>query len=192
MGAKKSKLKLCEDEINFLKRHTSLNRSEIKKWHKKFKRNCPSGRLSKAQFVELHKIFSPYDNTEKYCNHIFRTFDIDKDGTICFFEFLFAINIMGSGTAEEKLMWSFKMFDIDENHYIDLNEMTKIINSIYGVLGSDADIITDQMPEDRAEAIFCRLDKNDDQMITQQEFVGVCLEDEELNNMLTLNIMNTR
>ena len=99
---------------------------------------------------------------------------------------------MGSGTAEEKLMWSFKMFDIDENDYIDLNEMTKIVNSIYGVLGSDADIINDQMPEDRAEAIFCRLDENDDQMITQQEFVRVCLEDDELKNMLTLNIMNTR
>ena len=192
MGARKSKLKLCKNEIEFLQRHTSLERSEIKKWYKEFRKNCPSGRLAKDQFIELYKIFSAYENTEEYCHHIFRTFDKDKDGTINFSEFLLAINVMGSGTVEEKLMWSFKMFDIDENGSIDLNEMTKIVSSIYDMLGSNANVMTDLTPKARAKAVFDQLDKNEDQLITQQEFVRGCLKDEDLKNMLTLSMMNTR
>ena len=192
MGARKSKLKLCKDEIEFLQRHTSLSRQEIKKWYKGFRRNCPSGKLEKEQFIDLYKIFCPYQNTEEYCYHIFRTFDKDNDGTIIFSEFMLAINIMGSGTVEEKLMWSFRMFDIDENGSIDLDEMTKIVQSIYGMLGSNADVMIESTPEARAKAVFDKLDKNEDQLITQQEFVRGCLKDEELKNMLTFNIMNTR
>ena len=41
-------------------------------------------------------------------NHIFRTFDTDKNGYIDFKEFLLAIDITSAGTAEEKLKWAFR------------------------------------------------------------------------------------
>ena len=192
MGKTKSKLKLCRDEVDFLERHTSLDRPTIKTWYKGFKKNCPNGMLDKEQFVGLYKLFTPYSNTDEYCDHIFRTFDKDKDGTINFSEFLLAINVMGNGSVEEKLMWSFKMFDIDENGSIDLDEMTRVIQSIYDMLGPNALTMTDFSPEVRANAIFTKLDKNEDQRVTQQEFVRGCSKDQELKNLLTLNLMNAR
>ena len=60
------------------------------------------------------------------------------------------------------------------------------------MLGSNANVMTDLTPQARAKAVFDPLDKNEDQLITQQEFVRGCLKDEDLKNLLTLSIMNTR
>ena len=75
----------------------------------------------------------------------------DKNGFIDFKEFLLAIDVTSSGTPEQKLNWAFKyrhfwelhcheftfrMYDVDENGFIDLNEMTKLVRSIYQVSGA--------------------------------------------------------
>ena len=57
------------------------------------------------------KIYSqcfPSGNARDFCDHIFRTFDTDGNGYIDFREFLLAIDITSSGTAEEKLGWAFR------------------------------------------------------------------------------------
>ena len=63
-----------------------------------------------------------------FVDQIFRIFDKDGDGTIdfkvskvfiivafygCNQEFMLATDMTASGSAEEKLYWTFKMFDLD-------------------------------------------------------------------------------
>lgn len=47
--------------------------------------------------------------------------------SICLQEFLLAIDVTSSGTPEEKLKWAFRMYDVDGNGVIDIQEMTKIV-----------------------------------------------------------------
>ena len=45
---------------------------------------------------------------EEFSDHVFKTFDKDKNGFIDFKEFLLAIDVTSTGSPEEKLEWAFR------------------------------------------------------------------------------------
>ena len=90
-------------------------------------RDCPSGQLTRKKFLEVYSGFFPEGNAEKFCEHVFRTFDADNSGKIDFKEFLLAINITSAGKPEEKLVWAFQMYDINGDGTIERSEMVEII-----------------------------------------------------------------
>ena len=108
MGCIKSKQGLTQEDLECLKAHTKYDEYTIKAWHKGFKKDCPSGHLSAAKFVDVYKTFFPGGNAEQFCSHVFRTFDADQNGFIDFKEFLLAISVTSAGTADEKLKWAFR------------------------------------------------------------------------------------
>ncbi|OXA63639.1 Neuronal calcium sensor 2 [Folsomia candida] len=165
MGCFTSKDKLQKEDLEFLKSHTRYDESTIKEWYKGFKQDCPNGRLTPSKFVDMYKMFFPSGNAEEFCDHVFRTFDLDQNGFIDFKEFLLAIDVTSSGTPEEKLKWAFRMYDVDGNGVIDLQEMQKIVQVA-------------------AKSIFAKMDENGDGQLTQEEFLKGCLQDEELSKML--------
>ena len=186
MGCIKSKSGLTEEDLEFLKAHTRYDENTIKEWYKGFKQDCPNGNLTLVDFVDMYKKFFPSGNTEQFCDHVFRTFDDDKNGTIDFKEFLLAIDVTSAGTAEEKLKWAFKMYDVDGNGVIDQDEMTKIVQAIYQMLGATKP--TDSA-EERAKNIFSRMDNNGDGHLTEEEFLSGCMQDDELSKMLAPNVV---
>lgn len=52
--------------------------------HYSLQQDCPNGRLTPAKFVDMYKMFFPSGNAEEFCDHVFRTFDMDKNGYIDF------------------------------------------------------------------------------------------------------------
>ena len=78
------------------------------------------------------------------------------------------------------------MYDVDGNGWIDLSEMTRIVVSIYRMMG-DQDKTSIGSPEDKAVAIFQRMDVNNDGKVTRAEFVRTCLNDQKLLQLLTPN-----
>jgi len=187
MGCIKSKQGLSQEDLEFLKTHTRYDENTIKEWYKGFKQDCPNGRLTPPKFVDMYKLFFPSGNAEQFCDHVFRTFDTDKNGFIDFREFLLAIDVTSAGTPEEKLKWAFRMYDVDGNGVIDQDEMTKIVQAIYDMLGAGAVKPTDTA-EERAKNIFNRMDENNDGHLTEEEFLKGCLQDDELSKMLAPNV----
>ena len=80
------------------------------------------------------------------------------------------------------------MYDVDGNGWVDLEEMTKIVRSIYKMMGQG---LSREEPfesaEKRAEEIFRRMDINCDGKVTRQEFVRCCLHDGKLLELLAPN-----
>lgn len=122
-----------------------------------------------------------------------------------------AIDVTSSGTPEEKLKWAFRMYDVDGNGVIDIQEMTKIVQvscptenavnirttvtfasflrsiitqAIYDMLGACSSNRPADSAEERAKSIFAKMDENNDGQLTQDEFLKGCLQDEELSKML--------
>merc|ERR1712158_155834 len=175
MGNKQSRDRLSKEDIDFLTYHTKYTEDTIQEWYKGFKQDCPDGHLTKDNFMKIYSKCFPGGCVSEFCDHVFRTFDSDKNGFIDFKEFLLAIDVTSSGTPEQKLNWAFRMYDVDGNGWIDLLEMTKMVRSIYQVISARGERVPGEMPgetvETRAESIFKRMDLNSDGRVTRQEFV---------------------
>ncbi|CAG0891333.1 unnamed protein product [Darwinula stevensoni] len=186
MGAGRSKRDLSEEEIEFLLKHTKYNQAAIKEWHKGFIKDCPDGRLARKKFIEVYSMFCPGSNAEAFCSHVFRTFDTNRDGHINFREFLLALDMTSSAVPEEKLKWAFQMYDVDGNGYIEIHEMTAIVDAIYSMLGKgEIQASYGDTPKERAQKIFTKMDVNVDGKVTQDEFIGGCMEDSEIRQLLS-------
>ena len=52
-----------------------------------------------------------------------------------FKELILAIDLIAAKTPEEKLLWAFKIYDVDNSGVIDRKEMQNVIKSIYNMIG---------------------------------------------------------
>ena len=104
----KSSHELSRQDVQFLKANTRYDEEVIHEWYAGFMADCPDGRLNKEAFLKIYSKCFPDGNPEEFCDHVFRTFDSDKNGFIDFQEFLLAIDVMSGGTPEEKLDWAFR------------------------------------------------------------------------------------
>ena len=118
MGCIKSKHGLKYEDIEFLKEHTGYDKNTIKEWYKAFRKDCPDGQLTKEKFVEMYRAYFSAGNAELFCEHLFRTFDTSNTGYIDFKEFLIALYVTSSGTAEEKLEWAFRLVMDSDFRYL--------------------------------------------------------------------------
>lgn len=186
MGCSSSKsIKLNNEDLDFLIRNTSYNEKTIKEWYHGFLQDSPDGKLDRTKFVQMYQMFFTKGNPEEFCDHVFRTFDVDGNGHVDFKEFLLAVGITNNGTKEEKLKWAFRMYDINNDGSIQQPEMTKIVKALYNMIGSSVSDKPTDTPEERTQMIFEKMDADKDGKISLREFLTGCTEDANLALLLT-------
>ena len=83
------------------------------------------GEISKNELIKCLEVLYPSQEAIYRANQIFKEIDFNNDGTINFSEFL-TVNIQKEKLLnEETLDNAFKMFDIDGNGYITIDELKK-------------------------------------------------------------------
>ena len=175
------------DRLEYLVNRTKFTREQILDYHQLFLQRCPSGRLSKSDFIHFYHKLLPSTSSETYCEFLFRAFDrLSADGCIQFDEYLLAIYIhSNSSTPREKLDWLYNAYDRDGDGFISYEEMNRIVHALCILHGIDRE---KQSAGYLSYQIMAILDLNNDDRISKQEFVHM-LKDKELTCFLAPSLI---
>lgn len=136
MGNSKSSA-LSKEILEDLKMNTKYSEAELSAWYTSFLKECPSGRITKEQFEGIYASFFPDADPTAYARHVFRSFDLNADGTLDFKEYIIALHLTSSGKTMHKLEWAFALYDVDGNGTISRNEVQEIVKVCMCVHGKD-------------------------------------------------------
>ena len=170
MGKQNSKL--TPKEFADLRREAKYSDDELRDWHRKFMNEFPDGTVTIDEFKDIYDAHFPYGDSNKFSDHVFRIYDANSDGRIDFLEFMTVLSVTNRGTLDQKLTWTFNMYDMDQNGYINKKEMMEIVLSIYKLVGKVVKFPADEdTPEKRVDKIFREMDANEDGQISLEEFI---------------------
>ncbi|KAJ3035831.1 Neuronal calcium sensor 1 [Rhizophlyctis rosea] len=167
----KASSKLTQEQVLELQRCTYFDKKELQQWYKGFMKDCPSGLLNREEFAKIYKQFFPFGDSATFADYVFNVFDENKNGTIDFKEFICALSVTSRGRLDEKLIWAFQLYDIDNDGFITRDEMLRIVEAIYKMVGSMVKLPPDEdTPEKRVNKIFELMDLNGDGRLDLDEF----------------------
>ncbi|KAK5902454.1 hypothetical protein CesoFtcFv8_007704 [Champsocephalus esox] len=158
---------------------------ELHEWYRKFIIECPSGLITLHEFQKHFCNGTGGSESAEYAEQIFRTLDNNEDGVVDFREYVMAISMLVEGSAVEKLRWSFKLYDKDGDGAITREEMREIMQAV-NKMGVAADL-TKPNPltaDECTNRIFLRLDKDNNAVISLEEFIEGALDDDWMREML--------
>ena len=96
------------------------------------------------------------------------------------------LHVMNSGSSEDNLRQIFRVFDIDNDGKIDLEEMKVIVKDLMKLENNKKGNIN---IESLASSAFNEMDENEDGEISQEEFTKACLQRKMSSTMIALEIV---
>ncbi|XP_022701406.1 calsenilin-like isoform X2 [Varroa jacobsoni] len=102
------------EAIETLCQLTKFNRRELQLMYRGFKQECPSGMVKEDTFKMIYSQFFPRGaDASQYAHFVFNTFDQDNTGAITFTDFVIGLSVLSRGSLQEKLRWTFNLYDIN-------------------------------------------------------------------------------
>ncbi|XP_067103413.1 A-type potassium channel modulatory protein KCNIP1 isoform X2 [Osmerus mordax] len=187
--------------LDKLEAQTNFSKRELQVLYRGFKNECPSGVVNEDTFKQIYSQFFPHGDLQyhqcnppvsppdasTYAHYLFNAFDSAHSGSIKFEDFVTALSILLRGSVREKLQWTFNLYDINKDGYINKEEMTDIVRAIYDMMGKYTyPALKTDAPKLHVEAFFQKMDKNRDGVVTLDEFILSCQEDENIMKSLQL------
>lgn len=151
--------------------------------------------------VELWQESLPGADTAGLANHIWRIYDTNLDGEVkinllkrLFFsfnfnfqvdfrEFMLALCVMRTGSAEENLKQIFRAFDINSDGKVERSELGSVAEEL-SKLGSG------EVKDELVQRAFNEMDADMDGGISQEEFVSACLQQRVAATSLALKVID--
>uniref|UniRef100_A0A674AHD2 Guanylyl cyclase-activating protein 2-like n=1 Tax=Salmo trutta TaxID=8032 RepID=A0A674AHD2_SALTR len=164
-----------------------LEVSTIQDLYRRFINECPSGSLYLHEFKRMFGVQNNNSPESQYMEGIFSAFDMNGDNTMDFIEYVAALNLVLRGRLEDKLKWSFKVFDNDDNGRLDRHELRIIIRVRVWAEVDEAGQIH-LTPEEVCDHIFQKIDENGDGQLTLEEFVEGAKRDPWVQKLIRLDI----
>lgn len=172
-----------------LVRATRFTEGELKRIYRGFKAECPTGLVKEDAFKLIYQQFFPQGaNAGQYAHYVFRTLDQDHSGLLNFENFVHGLSVLSRGSIDEKLRWTFSLYDVNGDGRITREELADVVGSVYEIMGKTAHPAADQhaIVQDKVDRIFQKLDLNGDGVVTLDEFLDACLHDEEIKRSMAV------
>ncbi|XP_059906058.1 calsenilin-like isoform X2 [Gadus macrocephalus] len=164
-----------------LQAQTAFTKKELQSLYRGFKNECPSGLVDEETFKIIYSQFFPQGDATTYAHFLFNAFDMDRNGSIRFEDFVIGLSVLLRGSVTEKLRWAFNLYDINKDGYVTKEEMLAIMTSIYDMMGRyTCPSVRHDAPVDHVERFFQKMDRNRDGVVTIDEFIETCQKDESI------------
>ncbi|XP_053665154.1 Kv channel-interacting protein 4-like [Anopheles marshallii] len=176
------------DSLVELTRTARFTEEEIKRIYRGFKAECPTGIVKEETFKGIYSQFFPLGaSSGQYAHYVFNSIDLDRNGSLSFEEFVANLSILLRGTVDEKLQWTFSLYDINGDGCITKEEMKEIVTAIYELMGKVPEgCEEEQAIKDKVERLFEKMDRNCDGKITLDEFIECCTKDESIRRSIAV------
>ncbi|KAG9259993.1 Kv channel-interacting protein 4 [Astyanax mexicanus] len=169
------------EDLERLHRQSRFSKRELQFLYRSFKSGCPSGIVTEETFKTIYSQFFPGGDVTKYAHYLFSAFDTDQNGTVSFEELIRGMSVLLRGSAEEKLYWTFNLYDLNRDGQITREEMLDVLKAIYDLMGKNVPTgLKEEIPRLHLEAFFQKMDRNHDGVVTAEEFIETCQKDENI------------
>ncbi|KAL2098168.1 hypothetical protein ACEWY4_007375 [Coilia grayii] len=169
------------ETIDCLLAVTHFTKRELQILYRGFKNECPSGLVNEETFKNIYANFFPHGDSSSYAHFLFQAFDRNQTGSVTFEDFSLGLSALLRGPVEEKLTWVFNLYDINKDGCITKEEMLEIMKAIYDMMGKSIHPrISEDIPRQHTEIFFQKMDKNQDGVITIDEFIECCQKEENI------------
>ncbi|XP_065206144.1 Kv channel-interacting protein 1-like isoform X2 [Planococcus citri] len=167
---------------------TKFTEKELKRIYRCFKSECPTGIIKEDAFKNIYSQFFPQGaNTSQYAHYVFSTLDQSKSGFLHFEDLIHGLSTLCRGSLEEKLKWTFSLYDINKDGTISREEMTMIVTAVYELMGKFAEqMMQDNTVSTKVDSLFQKMDINKDGLVSLEEFLECCKYDEEIKRSMAV------
>ena len=153
------------ETLNGLISFSCLTSDDLNRIHEKFNHYDLDGN----GYIDINE-FRSFDglNENPLIDRIFHALDQNKDGFIDFYEFCTGLSLFaGPSPKEKKIAFLMKIFDFDDDGFIDESDLVSTVKLIIG------NKLTDSQITDIARAEIAHNDKDCDCKLSYDEFVHI-------------------
>mmetsp|Transcript_10869 Transcript_10869/g.19033 ORF Transcript_10869/g.19033 Transcript_10869/m.19033 type:complete len:187 (-) Transcript_10869:337-897(-) len=185
MGAKQGKADLKRKEIADFLKYTHFTEEDVKKLYGHFRSISGSiaddGLIDKAEFRQALGLPGSL-----FVDRMFALFDENGDNHINFQEFLVGLSVFcPKGSLEEKLKFSFKIYDFDGDGQISRDELMKMLEA--SLIENHLNLTPEQI-NDLVDATFGEADSDGDGKIDFEEYRKMVMKHPMMIRNMTIEI----
>ena len=140
--------------------------------------------LNRKDLINVYKKIFPNGDSRKFCNLLFNLIDLDRSRDLDFTEFLIALSLASEKDFQQKLRMIFHLIDINKDGLVKRKEITRVINCICELLDKNSD--KREQTQFKVNAFFRLIKLNDDNFMSEEEFIEANLKDPFIINFVYL------